>query len=90
MGKMAGRLAVAALALAGMTAAAPVATAATVPAAPHSVLGCVEYAVTEGEADLDIAFPACSQGSLLDCYRIFRDEYGRQAWALEACKLRGQ
>ncbi|WP_406633787.1 hypothetical protein [Amycolatopsis sp. WGS_07] len=88
MGKMTGGLSVAALALAGLMAAAPVATAASVPVAPRSVPDCVEYAVAEGEADLDIAFPACTQGSLLDCYRIFRDEYGRQAWALEACKLR--
>ncbi|MFE0019441.1 hypothetical protein [Amycolatopsis sp. NPDC059021] len=85
MGKVAGGLSVAALVLAGALAAAPAATAAIT---PRSVPDCVNYAVDEGEADVDIAFQACTQSSLLDCYRIFRDEYGRQEWALEACKQR--
>lgn len=70
------------------------AAGALVPMAPsasadtRSVPDCVEYAVDEGGASVDIAFAACTEGSLLDCYRLFRSEYGRQAWALEACKLR--
>ncbi|GAA4527996.1 hypothetical protein [Amycolatopsis samaneae] len=70
------------------------AAGALVPMAPsaaastQSVPDCVGYAVDEGDAEVDVAFQACTQGSLLDCYRTFRDEYGRQEWALEACKLR--
>ncbi|GAA1030219.1 MULTISPECIES: hypothetical protein [Amycolatopsis] len=72
------------------------AAGAMVPMAPsasataQSVPDCVQYAADEGDASIDIAFQACTQGSLLDCYRVFRDEYGRQLWALESCKLRDQ
>ncbi|MFI7115858.1 hypothetical protein [Amycolatopsis sp. NPDC049868] len=83
MGKVLGGLSVAALLLAGTMAAAPVATAA-----PRSVSDCVDYAVDEGGAAVTIAYKACTDDSILGCYRIFRDHYGRQAWALEACKRR--
>ncbi|QWF77195.1 hypothetical protein HUW46_00578 [Amycolatopsis sp. CA-230715] len=66
-----------------MVSIAPSASADT-----RSVPDCVSYAIDEGEADVDIALQACVQSSLLDCYRTFRDDYGRQEWALEACKLR--
>lgn len=50
---------------------------------------CVTYAVNEGGADPLVAFKACTQDSLTGCYRVFRDKYGTQQWALEACKRRG-
>ncbi|NUT48982.1 MAG: hypothetical protein HOV94_16990 [Saccharothrix sp.] len=56
-------------------------------AEPRSFADCVGIAVEHG-ADLRIAHDACESDSLTGCYRIFRDEYGRQEWALEACKAR--
>ncbi|ONI86963.1 hypothetical protein ALI144C_09960 [Actinosynnema sp. ALI-1.44] len=70
------------------------AAGALVPSAPsaaadtRAVPDCVDYAVDEGGADVGIAFMACTDDSVLGCYRIFRDQYGRQAWAVEACKAR--
>lgn len=49
---------------------------------------CVTHAVYEGNADPLVAFEACTKDSLTGCYRVFRDKYGTQQWALEACKLR--
>ncbi|MEU3624909.1 hypothetical protein BS329_01645 [Amycolatopsis coloradensis] len=71
-----------------LAAGAMVPMALSASADTHSVQDCVFHAAYEGTADPDIAVDACRQDSLLDCYRIFREEYGRQQWALEACKLR--
>ncbi|MEU7530562.1 hypothetical protein AB0A74_32875 [Saccharothrix sp. NPDC042600] len=49
---------------------------------------CMDIAVGENDADPWIADDACSSKELTTCYRIFRDEYGRQQWALDACKAR--
>lgn len=56
-------------------------------AAPRGFDDCVEIAVGNG-ADWEVARSACGSDSLLGCYRVFRDEYGRQQWALDACKAR--
>ncbi|CCH31092.1 putative secreted protein [Saccharothrix espanaensis DSM 44229] len=61
--------------------------AATASAAPRSFSDCMDIAV-EHDADVWIAHDACESTSITACYRIFRDEYGRQEWALRACKAR--
>jgi hypothetical protein len=66
---------------------APVLIAPMAQAAQTSVDDCVSYAVGNG-ANQHLAAFACHEDSLTGCYRIFRDNYGRQQWALEACRLR--
>ncbi|MFC3452675.1 hypothetical protein [Amycolatopsis speibonae] len=74
------------LALASAVVVVPQAAAAT-PAA-RTVADCMDIAVVEHDADPWIAHDACDAAELTTCYRIFRNAYGRQLWALEACRAR--
>ncbi|MCK2244885.1 MULTISPECIES: hypothetical protein [unclassified Crossiella] len=49
---------------------------------------CVSYAMSEADAGILLADLACAAVTFLDCYRIFRIEYGPQLWAITACELR--
>ncbi|MER7078346.1 hypothetical protein SAMN02982929_04106 [Saccharopolyspora kobensis] len=60
---------------------------ATAPVVLASVDDCIDLAVANGGNEHLAAF-ACHEVNLTDCYRIFRDNYGPQQWALDACKLR--
>lgn len=71
-----------AAAILGATAAAPAAIAR------EDVEECVSYAMSEADAGILLANLACSAATFLDCYRLFRNEYGPQMWALVACDLR--
>ncbi|GAB2796765.1 hypothetical protein [Amycolatopsis magusensis] len=62
-------------------------TCAVAPVAAASVEDCVERAVAAGANEHLAAF-ACHEDTLTSCYRIFRDNYGIQQWALEACRAR--
>jgi hypothetical protein len=73
------RVLVATAVLAGAWAVAPTASA--------SVDDCIDHAVAF-DASEHVAFYACQEESLTGCYRVFRDNYGRQQWALDACKQR--
>lgn len=78
------------VAAAGVLAAASVIAPAAQAAAPVAVPvvdDCIDYAVANGGNE-HLATFACHEINLTDCYRIFRDNYGSQQWALEACKLR--
>jgi hypothetical protein len=79
------RTSVVALALAAAGAWLPQTASATT--APRGFPECMDIAVDNG-ADVWIAHEACTSDSLTACYRVFRDEYGRQQWALDACKAR--
>ncbi|XVS62216.1 hypothetical protein ACQPYE_28635 [Actinosynnema sp. CA-299493] len=61
---------------------------ATAAPAPRDFGDCMDIAVDEHDADPWIAHDACGATELTTCYRIFRDAYGRQPWALEACRAR--
>ncbi|MBB5851350.1 hypothetical protein ACFQ05_39330 [Amycolatopsis umgeniensis] len=60
---------------------------ATAPAASANVDDCVDHAITSG-ADEHLATYACHEDTLTGCYRIFSANYGRQQWALDACRKR--
>ncbi|XVV06051.1 hypothetical protein ACQPW3_11955 [Actinosynnema sp. CA-248983] len=77
---------VVAFALAAAGFAVPQVASADTPV--RSFSDCMDIAVGENDADPWIARDACDSDSLTTCYRIFRNEYGRQAWALEACQAR--
>ncbi|WHT18271.1 hypothetical protein N8J89_35025 [Crossiella sp. CA-258035] len=57
-------------------------------AAPADAEECVAYAVAEEDAGYLLADLACSAATLMQCYRLFRAEYGPQLWALTACSMR--
>ncbi|MBW4716419.1 hypothetical protein [Saccharothrix obliqua] len=62
----------------------------TATAAPEarSFGDCMDIAVGQHDADPRIAHDACEAAELTTCYRKFREAYGRQRWALEACQAR--
>ncbi|WP_147455065.1 hypothetical protein [Saccharothrix australiensis] len=61
--------------------------AASAATTPRGFGDCMDIAV-ENDADVWVAHHACDSDSLVTCYRIFRDAYGRQEWALRACRTR--
>ncbi|RKT83970.1 hypothetical protein SAMN05421805_11256 [Saccharopolyspora antimicrobica] len=71
----------------GFAPAAQATSPAAVPVVLASIDDCVDYAVANGGNEHLAAF-ACHEANLTDCYRIFRDNYGPQQWAVDACKLR--
>ncbi|WP_158896171.1 hypothetical protein [Amycolatopsis anabasis] len=74
----------------GLIAAAVLAgTCAAAPPASATVDDCVDHAVDAG-ANEHLATYACHEDTLTNCYRIFRDNYGKQQWALQACRKRTQ
>ncbi|MGW0516322.1 hypothetical protein [Crossiella sp. NPDC003009] len=76
---------VATVIIAAVLGAALASPAAAVPADAEE---CVAYAVSEADAGFLLADLACSAATLMECYQLFRAEYGPQLWALTACAMR--
>ncbi|GAA2781340.1 hypothetical protein [Saccharopolyspora taberi] len=70
-----------------VSAAVLLAPLAVAPTAQADVDDCVAHAVVNGGNE-HLAAYACHEETLTGCYRIFRDNYGPQQWALEACQRR--
>ncbi|MBF6510983.1 hypothetical protein IU422_24960 [Nocardia farcinica] len=86
LARSAAALAVLAAAL-GIAPAAQATASEVASATRASIDACIDHAVANG-ANEHLATYACHEVNLTDCYRIFRDNYGSQQWALDACKRR--